>query len=459
MTLGATAQILIQPWREKRQTRGIWLVWLLLATAFLLPLFAFGMKGSGLATLAFVGPVTIFVALWWLMLTESAHKQLQVLTSSVVPSSRRKIIGTVLMTYVAVSLGIGALVALTVGQMSAAVEWSSFGTAVALTALLLATMALAFTSQLFAWAIVFFFIGGMQIEAVRRAVDDSFLFNSSHQFQSALMMLAAGVVGLTWAYHRPRQNKNRLTLEILRLDALEQQRPASFFYGWALQNAIRRKDFNALTAYATGAGAHWTIAVVTLPLLLTIYLLLFLQDNRYLWLMTSLMPLIQSSLFAEAIRQAAYATRAEQNLVLLVPHCPQGRELNRSLLAAYLKTFLGELLVVWAVTVPLLFFVGPTPYSKVLLASAGIVCSLPAVLRVVTDYSRMRPPSVASVIPGLLAGSLTLVALYLTHEHLSDLLPVIAGLVVAAVCILFVVRWRRALDAPRFFPAGRLASP
>lgn len=457
MISGTTAQILLQPWLERRQAGSPWLVWLLLAVAVVLPIVGLASRGIEFAMLLFVSPVSLLVLMSWWMLAESALKQNKASNSNLVPGFRRRLIGTMLASYLAGSLAIGGVVALGFGLLIAT-QWNGVGTTVALAALFLATVGLSLSNQLFSWAAALFFIGGMQIDGVRRAVNAAFSFNESQQFLSALIALTAGSIGLAWTYSRPRHIERKWTIEAWRIDALKQQRSASPLYRWALRRAVEHKNIDALIAHATGPGAHWTIAAMSIPLALIVYGFLFFTKNPYLWMLVIAMPLILSSSSAEAVRQAAYVTRAEQALVLLAPHTPQGRELNRSLLLTYTKTFAFELITILTLTLPLVYFLGPAPYSKTVLATVAIVCSLPPALRLVTDYSRLKQPSAASIIPGILFGFVALVVLYLAYDSSPDSVLAAALLIVVGVCALFVIRCRWAIRAPSFFPAGGFAS-
>lgn len=451
----AVRQILVQPWIERRQVGQPWLVWLLIGAALVLPIMAWASHGLDLAMALFALPVCLLVFMSWLMLAESALKQNTALNSRLVPGFRRRLARAVIVSYLAGSLAIGGAVALGFSSLIAS-ETGGLGAFVALAALFLATTALSLSVRYFAWPAAVFLIGGLQFDSVRRAVGTVFSFSSHQQLLSALVVLTAGSVALAWAYSRPRSIEKKWTFEAWRMDAVNQQKSASGLYLWALRRAVERRNIHALIAHATGPGSHWTIVAMSIPLLLVVCGFLSFTNNPFFWALIVAMPLTLGSSSAEAVRQAVYVTRAEQTLVLLAPNTPLGRDLNRSLLATYTKTFAFELVTILVLTLPLVFLIGPAPYSKTVLATAAIVCSLPAALRLVTDYSRLKQPSAASIFPGILFGVIALVVLYFAHERSPDSVPAAALLIAALVYALFVARWRRAIRAPSFFPAGRL---
>lgn len=313
-----TAQILLQPWLERRQIGRPWLIWFLLAAALILPMVGVVLRDSRLAMLLFMVLVILLTTLWWLMLATSALKQNTTANSRLVPGFSRRLLRTMLASYAIASLAVASVVALTIGPMITT-KWNAIGGIVALAALALAVFALSLRSQWVAW------IGFLTLMFGTRVNDFSqwataILFDDFLQFPAALVALAGGAVGLAWSYRRPRQGGTRWTIELWQADALTQQRLTSFLYRRALLRDISRKRYNALLSHATGPGAHWTTAAQGIPFFLLIAGFLSFMKNPLLWMFAIALPMLLCSVSVAALRHAAHVTRAEQRLLVLTPH-------------------------------------------------------------------------------------------------------------------------------------------
>jgi hypothetical protein len=213
-----------------------------------------------------------------------------------------------------------------------------------------------------------------------------------------------------------------------------------------------------------GPQAHWATLLAQLALMLGIFALivplieifgLHPHDAKHgLGSYTGLtfgtvayvMGLVQS------MRVAVYNTRHEQALLSLAPGMPRGRALNHAIATRLMLQFLllwglvgcGEYLLLGD-TLP--------AYRQLLSAALG---SLPVGLWLWSDWSRAKAMhggqvALLYVLPALLS----ILLLSLLVSGWIDMLP-LTLLELALLVPLAWWRWRRALNAPSAFPAGRL---
>lgn len=451
MRSSATVQILLQPWLDRLYTGRPWLLWILLAAALIFLMVGLAALGAWLAMVlipCFASPIA---AIWWQMLAESAAKQNTSFNAHLLPGFERRLMEVLLPSYVAASVLVGVTIAIVAGRFTW-VGWNAAGV-VAVVALMLACIASSFR---YPYAAVGLIVIPLGVPRLFDAIDvqNPGLFEGPVQLALALIALTAGAISLVLSYRRPDAASK--WAELWATDKPAQQRQANFFYRWALRRAIDKKDHKALIAHATGPGAHWTFSITSVPVFLVVVGLLWLLGNPLLWLFAAI-PVVVSSGVAAAVSQAVFTTRAEQNLVVLVPRAPRGAALNRSLLRSYTATFACALLISLSLYIPLIFLM-PAPYSKPMLAHLAIVASIPPILWIANDYANMHEPTLASLIAPPSAGLGAAAVLFVTYDLHPAWVPEVTALLIAAVCALLWLRWRHAVRAPSFFPAGQLMS-
>lgn len=422
-----------------------WLTWTFLGLALLVPMVAGIVSGRWAASVGYGGGplLAIVILLWWMFVVGSFDRQCAPQTRHLAPGTRRRALFTLAGLWLALSVGLGGVLALAWGP-----SWLMLATGVAAMLAIVAAIAVNPLAALIVPALLF---GGAALNGfgVLRLEN---LF--SRPGVPLLLALASCIAG---------------PLIVLRNLGGERAappsasgHPAGSVYAWRLKRDTARGRSADLLLHAFGPRAHpLNLVTGSLPgllfnLIIVVFLLSIVPSAVLRGALVILALLFQFGV-AGTMMGAIFASRGEQVLVRLAPAAPACHQLNAMLSAALLRQFLRTWLLINVLLLGALYLLGMG--SEALLRLAPVF-SMPLLAAAATqrDYTQTIRSKMQQ------AGELVwfLLSLMLAVAAMMGKLPAAFWTALAACSLAFALamtwRGRRLmLAAPVAFPAGRMS--